>query len=94
MVLCLLQVSNLKKIVQGFVDYYQECLNQHLTDFSRPDVFKIGNNGIYVLSLRAVTSAVIVLLQKVWYRHHKALPNLRDVVREKQPEFQWRTNSS
>jgi protein HOOK3 len=45
MVLCLLQVSNLKKIVQGIVDYYQECLNQHLTDFNRPDVNKIGNNA-------------------------------------------------
>jgi hypothetical protein len=45
MVLCLLQVSNLKKIVQGIVDYYQECLNQHLTDFSRLDVNKIGNDS-------------------------------------------------
>lgn len=39
-----LKVSNLKKIVQGIVDYYQECLNQHLTDFSRPDVVKIGEH--------------------------------------------------
>jgi len=39
-----LKVSNLKKIVQGIVDYYQECLNQHLTDFSRPDVIKIGEH--------------------------------------------------
>ena len=62
MFLCHLQVSNLKKIVQGIVDYYQECLNQHLTDFSRPDVVKIGNNAVYVLFLRAVTFAVIVLL--------------------------------
>ena len=61
MVLCRLQVSNLKKIVQGIVDYYQECLNQHLTDFSRPDVIKIGNNVIYVLCLRAVITTVIVL---------------------------------
>ena len=61
MVLCLLQVSNLKKIVQGIVDYYQECLNQHLTDFSRPDVVKIGKNAIYVLCLRPVISTVIVL---------------------------------
>ncbi|PNF37389.1 Hook-like protein 3 [Cryptotermes secundus] len=37
-----LKVSNLKKIVQGIVDYYQECLNQHLTDFNRPDVGEIG----------------------------------------------------
>ncbi|PSN52024.1 Protein Hook 3 [Blattella germanica] len=34
-------VSNLKKIVEGIVDYYQECLNQHLNDFSKPDVVKI-----------------------------------------------------
>ena len=60
-VLCLLQLSNLKKIVEGIDDYYQECLNQHLTDFSRPDVSKIGNNGIYVLCLRAVTSAIVLL---------------------------------
>jgi len=39
-----LKVSNLKKIVQGIVDYYQEYLNQHLTDFSRPDVNKIGEH--------------------------------------------------
>ncbi|XP_069694315.1 protein Hook homolog 3-like [Periplaneta americana] len=37
-----LKVSNLKKILEGIVDYYQECLNQHLTDFSKPDVVKIG----------------------------------------------------
>jgi len=30
---------------------------------------------------------------KVWYRHRKALPNLGDVFREKQPEFQWRTKN-
>jgi len=64
MILRLLQVSNLKKIVQRIVDYYQECLNQHLTDFSRDDVVKIGNNAIYALCLRAVTSAVIVLLRE------------------------------
>lgn len=39
-----LKLSNLKKIVEGIDDYYQECLNQHLTDFSRPDVSKIGEH--------------------------------------------------
>lgn len=39
-----LKVSNLKKIVQGIVDYYQECINLHLTDFSKPDVVKIGEH--------------------------------------------------
>ena len=42
-----LQVSNLKKIVEGIVDYYQECLNQHLNDFSKPDVAKIGNDFFF-----------------------------------------------
>lgn len=37
-----LKVSNLKKIVEGIVDYYQECLNQQLTDFKKPDVSQIG----------------------------------------------------
>ncbi|XP_066996837.1 protein Hook homolog 3 [Anabrus simplex] len=37
-----LKVSNLKKILEGIVDYYHEILNLHLSDFSKPDVFKIG----------------------------------------------------
>jgi len=76
MVLCVLQVSNLKKIVQGIVDYYQECLNLHLTDFSRPDVVKIGNNTVYVLCLRDVTSAVNVPLREglVQAPHSPAYP--------------------
>jgi hypothetical protein len=49
MVLFHSQVSNLKKIVQGIVEYYQECLNQHLTDFSRPDVGEIGNNSYFFI---------------------------------------------
>lgn len=37
-----LKVSNLKKIVDYILDYYQECLNQQLSNFSKPDVGKIG----------------------------------------------------
>ncbi|CAG2053486.1 unnamed protein product [Timema podura] len=37
-----LKVSNLRKIVEGIVDYYQDGLNQHFQDFSKPDVNKIG----------------------------------------------------
>ncbi|XP_071442587.1 protein Hook homolog 3-like [Hetaerina americana] len=39
-----LKVSNLKKIVEGIVDYYQDCLNLH-ADFVRPDVMKIGEKS-------------------------------------------------
>ncbi|XP_046407312.1 protein Hook homolog 3 isoform X2 [Ischnura elegans] len=39
-----LKVSNLKKIVEGIVDYYQDCLNLH-ADFVRPDVLKIGEKS-------------------------------------------------
>ncbi|GLG93634.1 Uncharacterized protein GBIM_00989 [Gryllus bimaculatus] len=37
-----LKVSNLKKIVEGIVDYYHDSINQHFADFSKPDVIKIG----------------------------------------------------
>ncbi|XP_063219219.1 protein Hook homolog isoform X2 [Bacillus rossius redtenbacheri] len=37
-----LKVSNLKKIVEGIVNYYQEGLNQHIEEFSKLDVIKIG----------------------------------------------------
>ncbi|KAG8240043.1 hypothetical protein J437_LFUL019282, partial [Ladona fulva] len=36
-----LKVSNLKKIIEGIVDYYQDSLNLH-ADFVRPDAVKIG----------------------------------------------------
>lgn len=39
-----LKVSNLKKIVEGIVDYYQDSLNLH-ADFVRPDVMKIGEKN-------------------------------------------------
>ncbi|KAK6631025.1 hypothetical protein RUM44_003197 [Polyplax serrata] len=37
-----LKASNLKKIVEAIVDYYQECLNQHLVDFKKPDINQIA----------------------------------------------------
>jgi len=40
-----LKVSNLKKITEGIVDYYQEILNQQLPDIVRPDVTKIGEKS-------------------------------------------------
>lgn len=39
-----LKISNLKKIVEAIVDYYQECLNQQLTDFKKPDVGLIAED--------------------------------------------------
>jgi hypothetical protein len=63
MVLFSLQVSNLKKIVQGIVEYYQEYLSQHLTDFSRPDVGEIGNNCFfYVFCYFCIYDLIVVLV--------------------------------
>lgn len=39
------KVSNLKKIVESLVEYYQDVLNLQLLDVSRPDVFKIGETS-------------------------------------------------
>uniref|UniRef100_A0A1B6DZC8 Protein hook n=2 Tax=Clastoptera arizonana TaxID=38151 RepID=A0A1B6DZC8_9HEMI len=40
-----LKVSNLKKIVEAIMDYYQECFNQPLSEFGKPDVNKIGGQA-------------------------------------------------
>ncbi|XP_071514188.1 protein Hook homolog 3 isoform X2 [Panulirus ornatus] len=40
-----LKVSNLRKVQQGIVDYYQEQLNQNIKHFPLPDLNKIGEHG-------------------------------------------------
>lgn len=40
-----LKVSNLRKVQQGVVDYYQEQLNQNIRHFPLPDLNKIGEHG-------------------------------------------------
>ncbi|XP_008422150.1 protein Hook homolog 3 isoform X2 [Poecilia reticulata] len=40
-----LKVSNLKKILKGILDYYQEVLGQHINDFTLPDVSLIGEHS-------------------------------------------------
>ncbi|XP_027881210.1 protein Hook homolog 3 isoform X4 [Xiphophorus couchianus] len=40
-----LKVSNLKKILKGILDYYQEVLGQHINDFTLPDVNLIGEHS-------------------------------------------------
>lgn len=40
-----LKVSNLRKVQQGVVDYYQEQLNQSIRHFPLPDLNKIGEHG-------------------------------------------------
>lgn len=40
-----LKVSNLKKIVESLVEYYQDVLNLQLLDVARPDVLKIGETS-------------------------------------------------
>ncbi|KPI94994.1 Protein hook [Papilio xuthus] len=40
-----LKVSNLKKILEGVVDYHQDILNLSLQEFSRPDVVNIAENA-------------------------------------------------
>ncbi|XP_016534152.1 protein Hook homolog 3 isoform X1 [Poecilia formosa] len=40
-----LKVSNLKKILKGILDYYQEVLGQHINDFTLPDVNLIGEHA-------------------------------------------------
>ena len=38
------QVSNLKKVLERLLDYYEVRLDQRLSGFSIPDVNKIGND--------------------------------------------------
>lgn len=38
-----LKVSNLKKIVEKIQDFYQDCDTQHMGNFIKPDVIKIGD---------------------------------------------------
>ncbi|RVE65617.1 hypothetical protein OJAV_G00118560 [Oryzias javanicus] len=40
-----LKVSNLKKILSGILDYYQEVLGQQINDFTLPDVNLIGEHS-------------------------------------------------
>ncbi|XP_072941236.1 protein hook [Epargyreus clarus] len=40
-----LKVSNLKKILEGVVDYHQDILNLSLQEFVRPDVVNIAENA-------------------------------------------------
>ncbi|MED6275594.1 Protein Hook 3, partial [Characodon lateralis] len=40
-----LKISNLKKILKGVLDYYQEVLGQHINDFTLPDVNLIGEHS-------------------------------------------------
>ncbi|XP_049875363.1 protein hook [Pectinophora gossypiella] len=40
-----LKVSNLKKILDGVIDYHQDILNLSLQEFSRPDVINIAENA-------------------------------------------------
>ncbi|XP_018566507.1 protein hook [Anoplophora glabripennis] len=40
-----LRVSNLKKIVEAVVEYYQDVLSQQILEIGRPDVNKIGENS-------------------------------------------------
>lgn len=38
----------MKKIVEKIQDFYQECDNQNVAKFIKPDVVKIGKYIIYV----------------------------------------------
>lgn len=40
-----LKVSNLKKIAESVVEYYQDVLNLQIVDVGRPDVVKIGETS-------------------------------------------------
>lgn len=48
----LFQVSNLKKIVEKIHDFYQEFDTQHMGNFVKPDVTKIGNFKMFYCSKR------------------------------------------
>ena len=41
------QVSNLKKVLERLVDYYEVRLDQRLSGFSIPDVNKIGIQTLF-----------------------------------------------
>lgn len=40
-----LKVSNLKKVLEKILDYYQECFSQTLSESVKPDVIKIGDRS-------------------------------------------------
>ena len=39
-----LKVSNLKKIIESVIDYYNECLSQPLSGYVKPDAQRIGEH--------------------------------------------------
>ncbi|KAG8437093.1 hypothetical protein GDO86_007973 [Hymenochirus boettgeri] len=39
-----IQINNLKKILQGIVDYFKEFLDQHISEFLLPDLNRIADN--------------------------------------------------
>lgn len=40
-----LKVSNLKKVIESVIEYYQEFLNLNVMDIGKPDVIKIGETS-------------------------------------------------
>ncbi|XP_063284103.1 protein Hook homolog 1 [Pelobates fuscus] len=40
-----IKINNLKKILQGIVDYYQECLDQHISEYLLPDLNRIAEHS-------------------------------------------------
>lgn len=40
-----LKVSNLKKVVESILEYYQDVLNLNVLDVGKPDVMKIGDTS-------------------------------------------------
>ncbi|XP_075999437.1 protein Hook homolog 3 isoform X2 [Genypterus blacodes] len=40
-----LKISNLKKVLKGILDYNQEILGQHISDFTLPDINLIGEHS-------------------------------------------------
>jgi len=46
-----MQVSNLKKVLERVIDFYEVHLDQRLTGFATPDVTKIGEPSVCICGM-------------------------------------------
>ena len=46
-----IQVSNLKKVLERVIDFYEVHLDQRLTGFATPDVTKIGEPSVCICGM-------------------------------------------
>ena len=63
------EVSNLKKVLDCLLDYYELKLNRHLKGFLTPDVNKIGGSSVnflqYNCHANCYISTKVIMMTKV-----------------------------